>query len=370
MTFNNGKTIRSLVAVSILALGLSACATKNSANIGANPNFPLNIVEVQAKAETAPVNSKGDAADDPAIWHNGTNPSASKIIGTQKKGGLYVYNLDGTIAQEVMGGKPNNVDIRTGFDFNGEKDAIVGASDRTDNTIVLWRFRESTGKLDPTPIARIKTGFKEVYGFCLGKSGDNFVVAATSKTGDLMVNYIHYKDGNQLSVQEEQFGDIISEPLYRDSFGSIAEGCVINDQNSHLYLSQENVGLWDVDFMNNDKKLIDKVTDGRLVADVEGATIWNNGNKGYIVVSVQGADRFNIYDLEGEHKYRGSFKVTDGAIDGVSGTDGLDISAQNFGADYPNGLVVTQDDINTMPDATQNFKLISWQDIATKLGLE
>ena len=36
---------------------------------------------------------------------------------------------------------------------------------------------------------------------------------------------------------------------------------------------------------------------------------------------------------------------------------------------FPEGLVVVQDGTNTMPAGAQNFKLVSWQDIAETLGL-
>ena len=50
---------------------------------------------VKPVAETAPVPHSGDAADDPAIWVNPANPSASRIFDTDKQGGLAVYDLAG-----------------------------------------------------------------------------------------------------------------------------------------------------------------------------------------------------------------------------------------------------------------------------------
>lgn len=50
-----------------------------------------------AKLETRPVSQPAgdDAADDPAIWVNFANPDSSRIIGTDKQGGLAVYDLKG-----------------------------------------------------------------------------------------------------------------------------------------------------------------------------------------------------------------------------------------------------------------------------------
>ena len=54
-----------------------------------------DYVEVENIYETPPVVTKGDAADDPAIWVNKSNPSNSIVFGTDKKSGIYSYNLQG-----------------------------------------------------------------------------------------------------------------------------------------------------------------------------------------------------------------------------------------------------------------------------------
>ncbi len=56
-------------------------------------------VSIPVNHQTAPVNAPADmdSADDPAIWINHQNPSESLIIGTHKKKGLYVFNLQGEI---------------------------------------------------------------------------------------------------------------------------------------------------------------------------------------------------------------------------------------------------------------------------------
>src|SRR5262245_43361765 len=110
-----------------LALGLAGCAS-----------LPEPLVHaVPAMRETAPVNASGDAADDPAIWV-ARDPAQSLVIATQKQGGIYVFDLNGAVVQEAPGGRPNNVDLRENFAWSDGAAPIVGASDRTDNTLVLW----------------------------------------------------------------------------------------------------------------------------------------------------------------------------------------------------------------------------------------
>src|SRR2546426_138438 len=59
---------------------------------------------VNPTVETAPVPHDGDAADDPAIWIHPSDPAQSTIIGTDKRGGLVVYDLLGTHLAAQVGG--------------------------------------------------------------------------------------------------------------------------------------------------------------------------------------------------------------------------------------------------------------------------
>src|SRR5215204_4006838 len=78
------------------------------------------VASVSATVETEPVRSGGDAADDPAIWVHPSNPAESTIIGTDKQGGLVVYDLAGKQLQYLSDGKMDNVDLRPGFPLGGE----------------------------------------------------------------------------------------------------------------------------------------------------------------------------------------------------------------------------------------------------------
>ena len=84
--------LHALFAAPVLAIALAACEAEE----GPAPIAP-DTVNVMAKAETAPVASGDDAADDPAIWVNPDDPLKSLIVGTDKKNGLVVYDLSGAI---------------------------------------------------------------------------------------------------------------------------------------------------------------------------------------------------------------------------------------------------------------------------------
>jgi 3-phytase len=356
-----GDTMRIFLSAALLAFAAEA-----------NDAGPAPVT-VPALRETAPVevvpepgkDGRIDAADDPAIVV-GETPAETRIIGTNKKGGLYVYDLDGKVTQTAPGGLPNNVDMRDAFPWTEGVAPIVATSDRIDNTIAIYRFDPNTKTLDAKARVRIPTGFVEVYGITLGRLGSDFVVVATAKNGDVA----------QWTLTNEA-GAMKATPTRSFTLGSIAEGCVVDDEAGLLYISQELVGLWRLPLdpaRGGKKTLVDGVGPrGKLAADVEGVTIWRGPNGGgYLIVSAQGQSRFNVYDRGGANAYRGTFAVVgsaDGAIDAVTTTDGLDASSAPLGPAFPRGILVVQDDINALPDAAQNFKYVSWAGVEAALGL-
>jgi 3-phytase len=54
----------------------------------------------------------------------------------------------------------------------------------------------------------------------------------------------------------------------------------------------------------------------------------------------------------------------------VSETDGLDVTSAPLGPRFPQGLLVAQDGRNLSPRERQNYKYVSWRDIAEALGLD
>ena len=97
-------------------------------------------------------------------------------------------------------------------------------------------------------------------------------------------------------------------------------------------------------------------------------TLYNGASGQLLVVSSQGDNSFAVYETA-SGEYRFSFNVIDSeVIDGASETDGIDITATALPG-YPMGLLVVQDGRNVMPAENQNYKLVSWSDIARELNL-
>ncbi len=109
----------------IAGLILFGCTASN------DDNYPT----VSYIAETEPVVTNDDAADDPAIWINLDNTANSLIFGTDKKSGIYVYDLKGNILSYQNLGSINNVDLRVIDD-----ELHLVSSNRSDSTLDYWIF--------------------------------------------------------------------------------------------------------------------------------------------------------------------------------------------------------------------------------------
>ncbi len=349
------------------ALGLEPIAPLDRRAEGESA-FVSDAPSVIAALETQPVPSGIDAADDPAIWIHPTDIALSTIIGTDKTSGLVVYNLDGTILQAVDIGRVNNVDLRYNFMLNGESVAVVTTTNRTTNSLDIFIVNNETRLLEPAAARLIESAVEEVYGICQ-------YISPTDNAHYAFVNSADTGEVEQYLLTATADGKIDAEVVRTFVVGSQTEGCVVDDANSILYIGEEAVGLWrysaspDAD---DTRIQIDNTTlEGNLTADVEGVSIYHIGDgSGYLVVSSQGSSEFAIYELLGDNAYLGKFTVIEGAgIDGISGTDGIDVTNFPLGDQFPEGVFIAQDDLNIDPDDNQNFKLVSWSVIAEALGL-
>ena len=326
---------------------------------------------VRPTVETEPVATFGDAADDPAIWVHPTNPERSLVIGTNKKRGLDVYDLEGRTVQTLPDGNMNNVDLRYDFPLGGEQVALVTASNRSKDSISVYKVDQDALQLVEVADGIIPTGFIDPYGLCMYRS------AATSEY------YVFINEGGEGNFRQWRLFDNgqgrVSAELVREfPVGSQTEGCVADDELGFLYVGEENEALWKYSAepdAGTDRVMIDSTgDDGRLDADVEGLALWIGENgTGYLIASNQGADNYAVYRREGDNEYIGHFHIIANpelGLDGASETDGLEVTSAALGDRYPAGLLVVQDGRNIAPEEPQNFKFVSWQDVAQVLRLE
>ncbi len=329
---------------------------------------PANAHTVQAVLETPPVASSGDAADDPVIWVHPTDPLLSLVIGTDKDKGLNVYDLEGRLLQELPDGRLNNVDLRDDFMLGGLGVTVIAASNRSNDSIALYLLNPATRQLTSAGPA-VPTGLGDPDGLCMYESavtGAFFVFVDDSGVGAFQQWQLS-DDGGQLGAE-----------LVREfNVGGPAEGCAADDELGYLYVAEEGGALWRYSAEPGGgatRTEIDRVGGANgLKADLEGVTIWYGpGGSGYVVLSNQGASNFAIYRREGANAFVGIFYIVADAargIDGVSDTDGIDVTSRPLGPQFPSGLLVVQDGLNLDPSEHQDFKYISWQAIELALGL-
>ncbi|MBD8549390.1 phytase [Sphingomonas sp. CFBP 8764] len=325
----------------LVALILAGCATTS---VPQTATAPL----VAATAETDPVDTAADAADDPAIWRNPADPAKSLVIGTDKKAGIHVYSLAGKRLSFTPADRLNNVDLRT----VGTR-VIAAASDRADvDTAHVSLFTLDTAAAKLVPLGRFPVGPGEAYGMCLW----------TRARDHALFGFVVLKDGRIDQVAIDVSRTVPKVTTVRSmKLASQAEGCVVDDRTGRLYVAEEDVGLWRFDAdpaAQGTATPIAQVDGKTLVADAEGLALAPSGRRGgYLVVSSQGDNAYMLYRLPGV-TYAGRFRIGGGAIDGTSDTDGIDLMLGDFGPAYPGGLFVAQDGDNA-PD-TQNFKFVSW----------
>ena len=317
----------------------------------ASPAWPW----VEPVAQTHPMANAGDAADDPAIWVDKRRPGRSRILATDKKRGLAVYDLQGRELQFLAVGRINNVDLRQGLRYGGQAWDLAAASQRDERGLVLFGIN-GDGRVHE--LARLPTELDEVYGLC----------TARSPAGGLEV-LVNDKDGRVLRLAVLREGrHWQTRVLQRWRLASQPEGCVVDESQGVAFVGEEKRGVWRL-------ALADAATEPELAvplgptlqADVEGMALHSGPDGRFLVVSSQGSDSYAIFDALPPHSARGHFKIGINAargIDAVSETDGLDISSASLGPPYEQGLLVVQDGHKRLPQGRQNFKLLPWSAVA------
>src|SRR3546814_3652741 len=88
----------------------------------------------------------------------------------------------------------------------------------------------------------------------------------------------------------------------------------------------------------------------------------------YLIASSQGDATYPVWQVEVDnYAYKGRFAVEGGAIDPVTGTDGLSAWSGPIGP-FPEGALAMHDTDDGA--GQQNFKLVDWRQVRRALGLE
>lgn len=323
--------------------------------VAAARNSRAAVVQVMPTLQTEAASQRGDVMDDPAVWHHPARPELSLILGTDKRAGLDVYNMQGKRVQRLTVGRLNNVDVRYDLAWQGQPHDIAVASLRDDNTLQLFAI-DKQGKLHNA--GKVATSMTEIYGLCQyhsDSSGAHYVFV-NDKAG-LIEQYRIDSDGERWQGVLVRSLQVPSQP----------EGCVADDKRGILFVGEEDHAIWqfaaEADATPTGEAVI--LVDGmRLVDDIEGIALAEHNGNSYLVVSSQGNDSYLIYDAAPPYAERLHFRIGTNpllGIDGASETDGLEVTTRSLGPGFEQGALVVHDGRNRMPEQGQNLKLVPWR---------
>jgi 3-phytase len=353
-----GMTAASLVLASTLTFFLAACSEKEQPSDVEAEGASQTLVPVLVTEKTA-VDS-----DDPAIWIHPDDPSKSLILGTDKGGEIYVFDLDGRIIPEktVSGmGRMNNIDVAYGFSLGDEKIDIALATDRNEEKIRIFRLPDMA-PIDNGGIATFvgETDDRRAMGLAIyTRPSDGACFAIVSRkfgqSGSYLWQYLleDAGDGTIKATKVRAFGEFVG--------GKEIEAVAVDNELGYVYYSDETAGvhkyLADPDAPGADVELAFFAHDG-FAQDQEGISIYKvNDGTGYILVSDQQANTFRVYRREGEPGDPHSHQLVKVIKVSTNESDGSDVTNVPVDGRFPSGMFVAMSD-------DQTFHYYSWNDFA------
>lgn len=297
--------------------------------------------------------------DDMAIWHHPTDLAQSTIIVSDKAADrIFVYNLSGHVVQTIEAEQPGNIDIRHDVLLGTTMMDVVAVNQRDKGPrILVFRVNPATRELERIDNDSILT--QKSMGGTLYHS---------RRTGTLY--FIVTPDGNGIVEQFELFaapsGRVGGRVVREWGIGE-TEAATGDDELGKIYVAEERVGVWELGGEPGDPApgdLVLRVRENGLRADVEGLTIYRTSPEaGYLFVSNQSRDNFQVYTREAPHQYLGSFE-----IEGAEETDGIDVTNANLGGRFSNGLFAA----HSSPSELEQYPVLltPFEQIAGALGLQ
>ena len=334
---------------------------------------------IYAVAETEPVTTSGDAADDPALIINFKNPRESLFFGTDKTAGVYLYNLKGVKKSFSALGAINNIDVR-----QENSEIYLAATNRSNQSIEYWVIDQDTFFANTHESQDIfslsKRSFSisssiDIYGICIGMIGGTPVAFATEDRGPRVEMW---------TLENQKLIGVFDN-------GGESEGCVFDDENQTLFISEEETnGVLKAYDLNQEYPFANPVMvdsrdlygplikpNGQLIGNIggdpEGVAIYKTSDtEGYVLLSSQGDNKYNVYNRQKPYQFISSFTVDDSpsGIDGTSHTYGISISSYNLGGKFYKGIMIAQDDENLDGEElkNQNFKIIPFTKIIKSIN--
>ncbi|WP_410221352.1 phytase [Pedobacter sp.] len=348
---------KNTLILSVLLLGATACKGNTQKKLVADTIKPVIITE-KVKYDT----------DDPAIWINKEDPSKSLVIGTdkEKNGALYVFDLQGKIKEDLVVRnlqRPNNVDVAYGLVFAGKATDIAITTERMTHNLRIFSLPDmkpvDNGGI---PMFEGETGdaYRDLMGIAIYTAPDKKMYAIVGrKNGPTDGSYLW-----QYLLQDNGKGQVKATLVRK--FGNYSgkkeiEAIAVDNENGYIYYSDEQYGVrkYYADPAKGNKELALFGTTG-FKGDHEGISIFKTGDKtGYILVSDQQANRFQIFTREGETGNPHQHKLVKIVNVAANQSDGSDVVNIPLNGTFKHGLFVVMSDDKT-------FHYYRWEDIAGK----
>lgn len=307
-------------------------------------------------------------SDDPSIWINKADVSKSLVIATDKDkdGGLFVFDLQGKMLKDKTVKnlkRPNNVDIAYGLVLNGKPTDVAITTERLGQDIRIFSIPD----MKPVDNGGIKVFENETepdynapMGIAVYTAKDAKIYAIVGrktgpKTGGYLFQYLLEDDGNGnvKATLVRKFGEYSGKKEI--------ESIAVDNELGYVYYSDEQFGVrqYYADPAKGNKQLSLFGTTG-FAEDHEGISIYKlTAATGYILVSDQGANRFQIFSREGtkknpfEHKYLKTVNVA------ATESDGSEVTSIPLNKTFKHGLFVVM-------STDKTFHFYRWEDIAGK----
>ncbi|MCO5935474.1 phytase [Mucilaginibacter sp. RB4R14] len=306
--------------------------------------------------------------DDPAIWVNKADPAKSLIIGTDKDadGALYVFDLQGKIIKDkVVRGlhRPNNVDLAYGLMLGGKPTDIAITTERISHKLRIYSLPDmkpvDKGGIDVF-VGEIGMEYRDLMGIAIytAKDGKMYAIVGRKngpKTGGYIWQYLLGDDGtgNVKATLVRKFGEYSGKKEI--------EAIAVDNELGYIYYSDEQTGVrqYYANPAKGNQQLAIFGTTG-FKADHEGISIYKlTDSTGYIMVSDQGANRFQIFSREGTKQNPFEHKLLKVANVQATQSDGSDVVNVPLNDTFKHGLFVVMSDDRT-------FHYYRWEDIAGK----
>lgn len=299
--------------------------------------------------------------DDMCIWVHPADPALSRIITSDKKAGLLlVYDLSGATVQSTATPKPGNIDLRYNVRLGGKAvDLVAFNQRREENLVKVYVVDQGDGTLRRVDDGTIVT--EPGYGGGLFKSPkDGRLYFIKTFKDDGMVEQVELYDGGDGTIQ--------GEPARSWKIGQ-CEGVAAHDASGTIFIAEEKMGVWSLGGEPEDPapgELVARVGENGLTVDIEGmAVLPLSDSEGYLLVSNQGVDIFQVYRFGRAFEFVGAF-----AVEGAEHTDGIEVSGVALGERFPGGLF-TCHTVGAEGGTKRCPVLVtSWLEIAKALGID